>query len=311
MPAALPPHATPAEVDQSALPQVPPLPCDATMTGNAHATAFSAERVLPALPCFSATAASAAASRFTPNTTDIYQSCPLSLRGNVEGARTLFESGQGNRDQLITLPVPSPAPGGSIPGLDMSDETARKIANDIGAIVQSIDETRSDLDILRNGVFDVAAEFDNKIDQLCARFHAELDRLNQEYYRTYDRFQDRNAADQEALHDRFEQLKSILNDKIREFDERIFNLNESRADFISLKLQRTISEIHRYPESLQQLQIGVSNCEARIGFSISRDSCEFPTLESPCAMIFAGTLDRTDLSDQPRHALKECNSMIL
>ncbi|CAE7815308.1 unnamed protein product [Symbiodinium sp. CCMP2456] len=294
MPAALPPHATPAEVDQSALPQVPPLPCDATMSGNAHAAAYSAERVLPALPCFSATAASAAASRFTPSTTDIYQSCPLSLRGNVEGARTLFEPGQGNRDQVIPISVPPTAHSGPIPGYDISIDAAQKIANDIGAIAQSIDETRSDLDILRNGVSDVAAEFDNKVDQLCTRFHAEIERLTQEYYRTYDRFQDRSAADQETLHDRFEQLKSILNDKIREFDERIFNLNESRADSIFHKLQRTISEIHRFPESLQQLQLGVSNCEARIGFSILRDSCEFLMLESPCAMIFAATPSRAD-----------------
>ena len=68
---ASPPHATPAEVDQSALPpQVPPMPCAAAMTGNAHHPqlhAFAADRVLPALPCFSASAAATApASRLRP-----------------------------------------------------------------------------------------------------------------------------------------------------------------------------------------------------------------------------------------------------
>ena len=84
--AATPPHAMPAEVDQSALrPQVPPMPCAAVMSGNAHHLqphALAADRALPALPCFSASAAaSAPASRFMPSPTEVYQSCPLSLRG--------------------------------------------------------------------------------------------------------------------------------------------------------------------------------------------------------------------------------------
>ena len=72
--AATPSHATPAEVDQSALPpQVPPLPCAAVQPR----------------------ASAAAASLFAPSTTDIHHSCPLSLRGDPGGARAFFGSGQG------------------------------------------------------------------------------------------------------------------------------------------------------------------------------------------------------------------------
>ena len=89
---------------QVASPRLPgllafPLPCAAAKTGNVHHSqplAFAADRALPALPCFHTSASAASASRFVPSTTDIYHSCPFPLRGDLEGARALFASGQGD-----------------------------------------------------------------------------------------------------------------------------------------------------------------------------------------------------------------------
>ena len=85
--------ASPAEDNQSAPLHVPLLPCTAVATpGTINASMPGADaRALPALPAFSASAASAAhPSASFP--TD-FSSCPLSLRGDPEGARALFGSG--------------------------------------------------------------------------------------------------------------------------------------------------------------------------------------------------------------------------
>ena len=108
--AAAPPHATPAaEVDQSAaamagsLPRSHPallhvLPLPRLPSGH--------DRVLPALPAFSAAAAAASAGASHPSfhTADTYQSCPLYLRGNCEGARALFGPGHDDWGRPIANP---------------------------------------------------------------------------------------------------------------------------------------------------------------------------------------------------------------
>ena len=77
--------ASPAEDDQSALLHVPLLPCTASATPG---TMNADTRALPALLAFSASAASASHHSSLP--TDSFP-CPLSLRGDPEGA--LFGSG--------------------------------------------------------------------------------------------------------------------------------------------------------------------------------------------------------------------------
>ena len=84
--------ASPAEDDQSALLHVPLLPCIASATpGTFNASMLSAAdaRALPALPAFPATASLATHPSFPTDSS----SCPLSLRGDPEGARALFGSG--------------------------------------------------------------------------------------------------------------------------------------------------------------------------------------------------------------------------
>ena len=50
-----------------------------------------------------------------------------------------------------------------------------------------------------------------------------------------------------------------------EFDDRIFRVNETRAGSITLQLQETIRAIKRYPDAWQQVHLGMSNAEARLG----------------------------------------------
>ena len=82
--AATPLHATPAECPAAAI----------------AAIALRRQRAPFALCCRSCFVSSSVlllptASRFAPSTTDTYQSWPLSLREDPEGARALFGSGQG------------------------------------------------------------------------------------------------------------------------------------------------------------------------------------------------------------------------
>ena len=58
---------------------------------------------------------------------------------------------------------------------------------------------------------------------------------------------------------------TAINERLIEFDDRIFHINEQRGGSISLKLQEAIRDIRRYPDSLQQLYLGASNFEARLG----------------------------------------------
>ena len=83
--------------------------------------------------------------------------------------------------------------------------------------------------------------------------------------KNYDIVHDRRVADHEALDDRFEKLKSAIKDQLIAFDDRIFHMNEQHAGSISMQLQETIRTIKRYPDSLQQLYLGISNFEAHIG----------------------------------------------
>ena len=82
--------APPAEDNQSAPLHVPLLPCTALATpGTLNASMPAVDtRALPVLPAFSASAAHPFASLPADSS-----SCPLSLRGDPEGARALFGSG--------------------------------------------------------------------------------------------------------------------------------------------------------------------------------------------------------------------------
>ncbi|CAE7197880.1 GABBR2 [Symbiodinium sp. CCMP2592] len=100
----------PAEDDQRAQHHAPPLPCSAAAAfatpGTMHAgmlPASATARALPLLPAFSASAAPAASAP-TLLPTDL-SSCPLSLRGDPEGARALFGSGPDDRGPPISDPA--------------------------------------------------------------------------------------------------------------------------------------------------------------------------------------------------------------
>ena len=111
---------SPVEDDQSAPLHVPPLLCTAFATpGTMNASMPAADaRALPALSAFSASAASAA-QPFASLPTD-FSSCPLSLRGDPEGARALFGSGPDGRGPPISDPASlrpaRPTSSGPAPG---------------------------------------------------------------------------------------------------------------------------------------------------------------------------------------------------
>ncbi|CAE7248571.1 JNK [Symbiodinium sp. CCMP2592] len=121
-----------------------------------------------------------------------------------------------------------------------SDASAR-IATDILAIAQGVTNTQADLDILRNGVSDVTEVLENKIRDMWELLQAEL----------------REERDLITLN-------SIVNDRLIEFDERIHRDNEKRAGSLSMQLAETICHIKQYPDALQQIQIIISNAEARV-----------------------------------------------
>ena len=227
--AATPSHGTPAEVDQSALPPpVPPLPCAAAMTGLT-------DRALPALPCFHASAASAAsASRFASST----MSCPLSLRRDPEGARALFASRQDDGGHPIVARHPStrrmlpfagsrplrtgfcppaapraPQPmvaarrATTTPIRDaLGPDAAQRIAIDIQAVVQGVLGTCADLNTCRKPR--------QSIEDLRRHVITELDKNFDENRRDFELAQERGIDEHDTLHERFEQLKSNLNDRL-------------------------------------------------------------------------------------------------
>ena len=74
--------------------------------------------------------------------------------------------------------------------------------------------TRADLDVLRDGVSDLAESLDNRMEELRKRFVTEVDRVFDENRRNYELAHDRRIDDHKTLH---EQLKSNLNDRFVEF----------------------------------------------------------------------------------------------
>ncbi|CAE6956816.1 JNK [Symbiodinium sp. CCMP2592] len=144
-----------------------------------------------------------------------------------------------------------------------SDASAR-IAADILAIAQGVTNTQADLDILRNGVSDITEALENKIRDMWELLQAELKKERELYTILQDSFRERRISDHETLEEHFARLNSMVNDRFIEFDERIHRFNEKRAGSISMQLADTIRHIKHYPDALQQIQINISNAEARI-----------------------------------------------
>ena len=134
-------------------------------------------------------------------------------------------------------------------------DAAQRRAIDLQTVTQGVLNRHADLDVLREGVADLAEGFDNKLDGLCERFIMG---------RNYELAQECRIDDHGTLHERFEVLKSKLNDRLLEFDAQIYHLNETRAESISAKLHRMISQLQRFPDSLQHIYLGMPDWEARI-----------------------------------------------
>ncbi|CAE7242242.1 JNK [Symbiodinium sp. CCMP2592] len=316
----------PAEDDQRAQHHAPPLPCSAaafatpgTMPAGMLPASATA-RALPLLPAFSASAAPAASAP-TLLPTDL-SACPLSLRGDPEGARALFGSGPDGRGPPISDPAsfrpPRPdsygpvagrggaslpdepmsehpgAPhdsvatitaaghGGAAPAIDnggwhtgpcavralvdeaIGSEASAHIATDILAIAQGVTNTQADLDILRNGVSDITEALESKIRDMWELLQAELRKERELFMQFQDSFRERRISDHETLEDHFAKLTSTINDRLIEFDERIHQFNEKRAGSLSMQLAETIRHIKQYPDALRQIQINISNAEARV-----------------------------------------------
>ncbi|CAE7517087.1 GABBR2 [Symbiodinium sp. CCMP2592] len=257
----------------------------------------------------------------TPLPTDL-SACPLSLRGDPEGARALFGSGPDGRGPPISDPAsfrpPRPdsygpvagrggaslpdepmsehpgAPhdsvatitaaghGGAAPAIDnggwhtgpcavralvdeaIGSEASARIATDILAIAQGVTNTQADLDILRNGVSDITEALESKIRDMWELLQAELRKERELFMQFQDSFRERRISDHETLEDHFAKLTSTINDRLIEFDERIYQFNEKRAGSLSMQLAETIRHIKQYPDALRQIQINISNAEARV-----------------------------------------------
>ncbi|CAE7248026.1 GABBR2 [Symbiodinium sp. CCMP2592] len=315
-----------AHDDQRAQHHAPLLPCSAAAfatPGTMHAGMLPAPataRALPLLPAFSASAAPAASAPALLPTDSL--SCPLSLRGDPEGARALFGSGPDGRGPPISDPAsfrpPRPdsygpvagrggaslpdepmsehpgAPhvsvatitaadhGGAAPATDnggrlpgpcavralvdeaIGSEASARIATDILAIAQGVSDTQADLDILRIGVSDIAEALEDKIREMWELLQAEMRKERELHTIFQDSVRERRISDHETLEEHFARLNSMVNDRFIEFDERIHRFNEKRAGSISMQLAETIRHIKHYPDALQQIQINISNAEARI-----------------------------------------------
>ncbi|CAE7488465.1 unnamed protein product [Symbiodinium sp. CCMP2592] len=282
--------------------------------------ASATARALPLLPAFSASAAPAAsAPALLP--TDL-SSCPLTLRGDPEGARALFGSGPDDRGPPTSDPAsfrpPRPDsygpvagrggaplpdvpmsehpdaphasvatidaadPGGAAPATDnggrltgpcavralvdeaIGSDASARIAADILAIAQGVTNTQADLDILRNGVSDVTEVLENKIRDMWELLQGALRDEHQLLTHVQDSIREKRISDLESLDERFERLNSMINDRFIEFDERIHQFNEKRAGSLSMQLAETNCHIRQYPDALRQIQINISNAEARI-----------------------------------------------
>ena len=106
-------------------------------------------------------------------------------------------------------------------------------------------------------------------------------------------------ADHETLEGRFERLTSAINDRMNEFDDRILRMNETRAGSITLQLQETIRAIKRYPDALQQVHLGISNAEARIGIVEQTATHRIEVIRAEMSWALHDHKERTDrLIDQ-------------
>ena len=99
---------------------------------------------------------------------------------------------------------------------------------------------RPHLEILRNGVSDIAETLEGKIRDMWDHIQAELrsERTHQQH--VSDVARERRIADHATIEDRFERMTMAINERLIEFDQRIFRLNEDRAGSISLEVQETI-----------------------------------------------------------------------
>ena len=113
-------------------------------------------------------------------------------------------------------------------------EASARIAADVLAIAQGVTSTQADLEILRNGVSDVAETLEGKIRDLWDLVQAEMRSERDHQQHVIDVARERRIADHETLEGRFERLTSAINDRLIEFDDRIFQMNETRAGSITM-----------------------------------------------------------------------------
>ncbi|CAE7201943.1 GABBR2 [Symbiodinium sp. CCMP2592] len=146
----------------------------------------------------------------------------------------------------------------------IGSEASARIATDILAIAQGVTNTQADLDILRNGVSDIIEALESKIRDMWELLQAELRKERELFMQFQDSFRERRISDHETLEDHFAKLTSTINDRLIEFDERIHQFNEKRAGSLSMQLAETIRHIKQYPDALRQIQINISNAEARV-----------------------------------------------
>ncbi|CAE7541330.1 unnamed protein product [Symbiodinium sp. CCMP2592] len=146
----------------------------------------------------------------------------------------------------------------------IGSEASAHIATDILAIAQGVTNTQADLDILRNGVSDITEALESKIRDMWELLQAELRKERELFMQFQDSFRERRISDHETLEDHFAKLTSTINDRLIEFDERIHQFNEKRAGSLSMQLAETIRHIKQYPDALRQIQINISNAEARV-----------------------------------------------
>ena len=133
-----------------------------------------------------------------------------------------------------------PGPDGAAVHNALGPEASARVATDVLAIAQGVADTQADLEILRNGVSDVAETLEGKIRDMWDHIQAELrsERTHQQH--VSDVARERRIADHATIEDRFERMTMAINERLIEFDQRIFRLNEDRAGSISLEVQETI-----------------------------------------------------------------------
>eukprot|EP00439_Symbiodinium_sp_Y106_P026265 s6898_g3.t1 len=187
-----------------------------------------------------------------------------------------------------------PGPSGAAIQDALGPEAFARIASDVFAIAQGVAGTQADLEILRNGVSDVAETLEGKIRDMWDHIQAELrsERIHQQH--VSDVARERRIADHETIEDRFERMTSAINERLVEFDQRIYRMNEDRAGSISLELQEAIRMIKRYPDALMQININVSNAEARIGAVEQNATHRIEVIRTEMSRALHDNKERTD-----------------